>query len=396
MIVNIDAAAGGNQNLRNALLLIDGALSASTTTATAPASSFAVQGIDGKFLISITLPANIRAVSPLQRAIQSRVAGAPRGLVHQLRSATDNIFDAAGGVTVYGPSSQLQWEIQDPNQTKYWELRSSYDGVNWNDWQPLIDPTVCGIVPVWSGLASTGAISNVNAAYTPSGGSPLSNTGSSTRIDVASSVCTFGSAPNVTYSAGFVDPGSFGTWYVYCLDPKRVGGAVVYIATGTNPTVTSDDGIVYFGKITTQNGSGQQGDGGGGGPCCVAEVLSDLFDGTRLPQSALRRGMVLKGIAGDREPIERIDIIPNVPCFRFEGENGLALEGCSYKHGLQYDGGGFDDAGVILTTHRIETVEGPTTVKRTFIGMRTVYRLHLSGPTKTYICSGFKSHNARK
>jgi len=244
-------------------------------------------------------------------------------------------------------------------------------------------------------LMKTSGLTVVNAANTPVT-QPLTQDGTSKTIDVSSSTFTFGSAPSVTYNAGSVTPASYGTWYVYCFDPQRTGGSVTYIASASNPDVTANDAIVFFGIITTSSGGGGTGSGGGGGPCCVAEVESELMDGTFLPQSALRKGMVLKGVDGGPEPIERITLIPGVPCFAFEGENGLALRGCSAIHFLQYDGGGFDHSWLIVSGHRVDTVKGPTVVKRKFIGHRTVYKLTLGGATKTYRTDGFYSHNAFK
>jgi hypothetical protein len=295
----------------------------------------------------------------------------------------------------YGISPQLAYEVQDPNVTRFFRLRSSFDGQNWNAWQIYSSPITCGPVGVQSELLRTAALTQVNSANTPNV-QPLTQHLTTTRIDVTITTNTFGSAPNVIYNSGFVDPGVFGTWFVYCLDAQRRGGTVTYLATLTNPTVTNDDAVVYFGYITTAGGGGGTGVGGGGGPCCVAEVLSPLIDGTRLPQSALRRGMVLRGVDGGPEPIERIELVPNVPCFRYRSENGLVLRGCSAQHSLQYDGGGFDPAFRIVSGHRLETEAGPSRVLREFIGHCTVYRLCLAGRTKTYIADGFFSHNLLK
>lgn len=400
---DIKRASQGNAHLEQILLGLTQVQqsSQSQNKAVPPACQFVVQGVDGKFVVDITPPANQPPASINLRATRPSLTTTPVSVIYyELRSATDNTFDAAGGVTVYGPSSQVHWEIQDPNQTKFWQLRASYDGVNWNDWNSYTSLVVCGIVPVWSGFASTGSISNVNSAYTPSGGSPLAQHLTTTRIDVASSVCTFGSAPNVTYNVGSVDPGSFGTWYVYCLDLKRAGGAVTYIATATNPTITSDDSIVYFGKIVTSGGGGGTGQGGGGGPCCVAEVGVTMFPMAGMPavmrNDKLRVGMILLGVDGGQEPILRIELSPNVPCFSYEAENGMVLQGCSSEHALQYDGGGFDASWLIISTHRVHTMNGPSPVKRKFLGHRTVYKLTLGGATKTYWADGFASHNALK
>lgn len=368
----------------------------STVAAPAPAT-LNVTGVDGKFIISITNPQSLvpQSVAIMQAQVAAGLNVNNTLILHNLQSASDLNFNNSSGITDYGISPQLGYTIQNPNSTFFWRIRSSYDGKNWNAWQVFSSPLQCGPVAVWAGLTRTASLTVVNAANTPTT-QPLTQSGTSTKITVASTVNTFGSAANVTYNAGSVDPGAYGAYYVYCLDPQRLGGNVTYIATLSNPEVTGNDAVVYFGIITTSNSGGGTGGGGGTGPCCIAEVLSDLHDGTKLPQSQLRKGMVLKGVDGGPEPIIKIELIPNVPCFRYEGDNGLALQGCSSAHSLQYDGGGFDPAWLIVSGHRVETDKGPTRVMRTFIGHRTVFKLLLGGATKTYKADGYFSHNQIK
>ncbi len=121
-----------------------------------------------------------------------------------------------------------------------------------------------------------------------------------------------------------------------------------------------------------------------------------MFDGSKKRNDRCRKGDVLRGIDGGPEPIERIDMVPDIPCFRYVGENGLVLRGCSAEHSLQYDGGGFDHAFLIVSGHRVETENGPSRITREFIGHHTVYKLHLAGRTKTYIADGYYSHNLMK
>lgn len=379
------------------LQFIDSSASNPLTVPAPVAAAFSVIGVDGKFIVFVNNPQTIQPASvALARALVRAGYNAHTSLIqHHLQSATTLNFDQSSDLKDYGTSPQLMWTDQDPNVTRFFRLRSSYDGKTWNEWQFFSSAAQCGPIGVWSGLLRTAALTQVNAANTPNT-QPLTQHLTTTRIDVATTTNTFGSAPNVTYNSGFVDPGSFGTYYIYCLDPQRQGGAVTYLASTSNPQVTNDDAIVFFGKIVTTGGGGGTGSGGGSGPCCVAEVLTPLMDGSELPQSQLRKSMVLRGVDGGPEPIVRIELVPCVPCFRYVGENGLILRGCSSQHSLQYDGGGFDPAFLVVSGHRVETEQGPTRVIREFIGHRTVYRLHLAGRTKTYIADGYYAHNVLK
>lgn len=105
---------------------------------------------------------------------------------------------------------------------------------------------------------------NVNGYFT--GSNPLSQSGTSTTINVGSSAIQYGDG-QVSYNSGSVNPGSYGTWIVYCIDLSFAGGSVVYLATTTKSTLTSSNGVVFFGQISTSSGGGGLGIGGGGGSC---------------------------------------------------------------------------------------------------------------------------------
>lgn len=104
----------------------------------------------------------------------------------------------------------------------------------------------------------------LNASGTPTTSSILSNDGVSTAIPIVSSQQQFG-AGVVSYNSGSVDPGSFGTWFVFADDPTFSGGAVVYQFSASAPTQTAADGRVNFGKITTAMGVAHTGGGFSGG-----------------------------------------------------------------------------------------------------------------------------------
>jgi hypothetical protein len=121
-----------------------------------------------------------------------------------------------------------------------------------------------------SGLQASGQLQgtfknnpvNSNGALT--GGNPLSQSGTTTTINVAAFTMQFG-AGQVSYNSGSVNPGSYGTWGVYCDDPSFSGGAVTYQATTNNHNSVAADGRVWLGTVTTVSGGGGTGTGGGTG-----------------------------------------------------------------------------------------------------------------------------------
>ena len=126
-----------------------------------PPAAFTVTGVDGKFEIQITLPQDTQPQTvTLYQARFGLDFNRTRALiVHQLQSATNMLFDASGKVTTYGPTPETSLSITQPNVTLFWRLRSSYDQVNWNDWQIYSSAAVCGPIGVNSGLMKSSSIS---------------------------------------------------------------------------------------------------------------------------------------------------------------------------------------------------------------------------------------------
>lgn len=102
---------------------------------------------------------------------------------------------------------------------------------------------------------------NANGHFT--GSNPLTQSGTSTTILVAASTVQWG-AGQKSYNSGSVNPGTYGTWYVYGDDPTFAGGAITFQATSTPSVLTAADGRIYFGSITTASGGSGSGSGGGG------------------------------------------------------------------------------------------------------------------------------------
>jgi hypothetical protein len=114
---------------------------------------------------------------------------------------------------------------------------------------------------------------NSNGIFT--GANPVSQSGTSTTISVAACLIQYGDG-QVAYNGGSVNPGSYGQWAVYCLDPFFTGGAVIFLATQSTHIKTSNNGVIVFGEVTTSAGGGGTGIGGGGGS-------GDQTGGNRLP-----------------------------------------------------------------------------------------------------------------
>jgi hypothetical protein len=129
---------------------------------------------------------------------------------------------------------------------------------------PIFTYTVTGVA---GQLSSTFINNPVDTGNGPTA-NPLTQSGTSTTILVASSTYKFGSG-NVTYNSGSVNPGSLGTFGVTADDSGFGGGAVTYAAQTALADVTAARGRVYFGAITTVGGGGGTGTGGGGGACVL-------------------------------------------------------------------------------------------------------------------------------
>lgn len=113
-------------------------------------------------------------------------------------------------------------------------------------------------------LANSFRANAVNVSEAPLAASDLSNDGAVTSIPIAANTKQF-AAGQVSYNSGSVDPGAFGTFFIYADDPTFAGGAVTYVFTSNEEDQTAAEGRVLFGKITTTNGTPQTGGGNTGG-----------------------------------------------------------------------------------------------------------------------------------
>lgn len=104
----------------------------------------------------------------------------------------------------------------------------------------------------------------VNAAAIPTSSTILDNDGAATLITIAANTVQFGEA-QVSYNSGSVDPGVFGTFYIFADDPTFAGGAVTYQFSTDPIDQLAADGRVFFGGIITTSGTPQTGGGSSGG-----------------------------------------------------------------------------------------------------------------------------------
>lgn len=236
-----------------------------------PAAGFVVNGVDGKFEIQITLPqdAQPQTVTLYQASFFFDRNRARADLVHQIQSATNMLFDSSGNVTTYGPSPDLSLSITNPNVTLFWRLRSSYDQLNWNDWQIFSSASACGPIGVSSGfLRSTAAAPNMAVNSSNNATVNSIDAGSSATIRVygtggpGSSWTRFdGQGGQTTIPSGTLTGRAYATtyWVVYAADT----GYATYTLDQFNNVLT--DQLLWAGKITTVSSGGGGGTTGGGG-----------------------------------------------------------------------------------------------------------------------------------
>jgi hypothetical protein len=162
-------------------------------------------------------------------------------------------------------------------------------GVRWSE-------VAAGSTRGLNGLQTSGQLkgtfknNTVNSNGTYTGANPLTQSGTSTTILVASFSIKFGDG-TVSYNSGSVNPGGYGTYYVYCRDATFIGGAVTYFATTTLSDLTAFNDVLYVGKITTGVGGGAVGTGGGsgGGACfCGATRVRTAHGEMRFDQMPAR------------------------------------------------------------------------------------------------------------
>lgn len=153
-----------------------------------------------------------------------------------------------------------------------------------------------------SRLSSTTHLTANNASNTPTTSNLCTQSGTSTLILVASFVMQYPFG-TVNYNSGSVDPGAFGTYYIYADDPTYAGGAVAYLASTANPNITSAEGRIFLGKLTTSGGGGGgSGGSGGGGPCFSGKTFIVTKRGS-VPINEIKVGDLVRSLSGWRKVV---------------------------------------------------------------------------------------------
>lgn len=112
--------------------------------------------------------------------------------------------------------------------------------------------------------SASGSMHLLAAIASASSTTTLSQSGTSTTINVGAGNFFF-AGQTVSTQAGSVNPGSYGTWFIYHDDPQLAGGNVIYQATSDVTDLGKAFGRFYDGKITTTSAGGGSGGGGNGG-----------------------------------------------------------------------------------------------------------------------------------
>jgi hypothetical protein len=178
----------------------------------------------------------------------------------------------------------------------------------------------------------------LDTAVTPTigGAAILTQSGTTTTINVAAFTAKRGFG-NVSYNSGSVNPGAYGAYLVYTKDITYSGGAQTFLATLLNEDLSTDEGVVYIGKITTVAGGGGSGGGGGlggSGPCVVPETPVKMWDGDWLPMiEAVQSGRLWFSPYGP-DDVESWEIVPDQELFDVELVDGQGVR-CSGFHSIR-------------------------------------------------------------
>lgn len=119
-------------------------------------------------------------------------------------------------------------------------------------------------------ISSTFRMNPVNVSATPLLSVGLTNNGIETPILVGEQTFQFASGKR-SYNSASIDPGVFGTVFVYADDPTFAGGNVNYQFSTNSGDQTAAEGRIPFGKIITLLGTAKSGGGSSGGTTAGGE-----------------------------------------------------------------------------------------------------------------------------
>jgi hypothetical protein len=190
--------------------------------------------------------------------------------IYRSTSSSNNVASVIQTISHNPANNGVPIVVQDaqPNGVTqfYWVSAISTAGI-----ESTLTPAQSGNVTNNAGFNSSSQLAGtfhnnpVNVAFAPTSTTTLSNNGISTVITIAAATNQF--APGgISYSSGSVDPGTFGTVWIFTDDPQFQGGAVIYQSTTSAPfSQVGAEGRLPVGKITTALGSTKTGGGYTGG-----------------------------------------------------------------------------------------------------------------------------------
>lgn len=327
-----------------------------------PLASFEVVGANGLFTVTIINP-----------------SGVDIPLLHNLQSSETVPFETSQTVVDYGISTQLSLIVTDPGKTYYWRLRSRYPSGQFNRWQIFSNTAIS------SGTATSGALPNIALPQVPDEGvSPLVQLDMTLNIIINPSSVQIGSNL-IEYGGDVIEVPAYDVWYIYALDPDRLGGSVQYLYT-TNPAdVSSSDGAVFFGRIVMYaDGGGQGSNAFSSNLCVVAGTQVRMSDGaTKLIENIIP-GDKVKSIDGGLDNVVRINTLSGRPCFALGFSNGVTVHGMASSHVVIKASGGFAQVIDLYVGDQLlalDAVYGNTALvlssKTLLAGGRQVYQLFL-------------------
>lgn len=236
-----------------------------------PQAQFQVVGIDGKFKWFIVNPQDRQpqSVALMRAAIANGMNLQAQPIYHNVQSALDTNFNLSSSITDYGITPDLYGESQDPNVTRFFRIRSSFDQQNWNDWQLFQDPALCGPVGVASGFERSTSVAPRSVVNTNNATVDSVDAGANATIriygsgGVGSSYTRFdGQGNQITTAGASILGAAYTTQFAIVLNTLLVHLA---FPTATQYLKTIADAFFYIATMTTVGAGGGGGSTGGGG-----------------------------------------------------------------------------------------------------------------------------------
>lgn len=197
------------------------------------------------------------------------------------------------------------------------------------------------------------------AVTTAASTTSISQHSTTTQIDINGNQVFHVGGVDVTMFGDPVDPGSFGTYYIYADNPSLTSGRVKFVATTDITDLGKAPGRFPVGKITTAGGGGGSGGGSGGGGGCFTGNVGVLTPKGIVPFRNLGTIFEIKNETG----IHRAKLVTHHGWFDMLDMGGDNL--VTLKHRLKVSGewmpaedyfGGSPAIGVFGTVYNLHVV----------------------------------------